>query len=114
MIGGKYKYSAEKFAAARRHLMAPHPKGEADSFRAAFLECNLGLKDFRTEDLDDDARRWVSTIRELMDTTGIDDPQQRGTWILKAEQLTVEEKYSFGTAVDELAHWFHRRFMESK
>ena len=30
-----------------------------------------------------------------MDTFGIVAPDQRGTWLLKAEQLTEEEKYSF-------------------
>lgn len=46
-----------------------------------------------------------------MDTTGIDDPQGRGTWFLKGERLTTEEKFRFAAAVDELAYWFHERFM---
>jgi len=90
--------------------MAPHPRGEAESFAAAFHECQLGLRDVWPDDLDDNARSWVSTIRRLMDTTGIDDSEGRGTSLLKAERLTIEEKYHFSRAVDALAHWFHERF----
>jgi len=92
-------------------LMAPHQKGEAESFAAAFHECHLGLQDVRSDDLDDSARSWVSTVRALMDTTGIDDPESRGAWFLKAEKLSIEEKHQFSRAVDALAHWFHERFM---
>jgi hypothetical protein len=111
MISEHYSYPAEKLTAARRMLMAPHPKGEADAFAHAFHECDLGLRHVRPDDLDDTARSWVQTIRQTMDTTGISDPQGRGTWFLKAERLSVEEKYRFSSAVDELAHWFHERFM---
>lgn len=79
MTSQLYAYPAEKLAAARRMLMAPHPKGEADSFGHAFHECELGLRDVRPDDLDDSARSWVRTIRQAMDTTGIDDPQGQGT-----------------------------------
>lgn len=105
------KYPAEKLAAARRILKAPHPNGEADSFAHAFHECDLGLRDMRAEDLDDSARSWLRTIKQAMDTTGIDDPQGRGRWFVKAEKLSIEEKSRFSSAVDELADWFHERFV---
>ncbi len=111
MTSGHYAYPSEKLAAARRILMAPHPKGEADAFGHAFHECSLGLRDVRPDDLDDNARSWLRTIRETMDTTGIDDPQGRGTWFIKAERLSIDQKSPFSSAVDELAHWFHERFM---
>ncbi len=111
MDSGRYAYPAEKLAAARRILMAPHPKGEADSFGHSFFECDLGLRDVRPADLDDSAQSWVSTIRRLMDTTGIDDPQGRGTSFLKAERLSIDDKYQFSKAVYEVADWFHERFM---
>ncbi len=111
MIQDRYRYPAEKFGDARRILMAPHPSGEADSFTAAFHECDLGLSDVRLDDLDDNARSWVSTIRRIMDTTGIDDPRGQGTKFRKAERLSDDEKYRFSRAVDDLAHWFHERFM---
>lgn len=111
MTSGHYGYPAEKFRTARRILMAPHPNGEADSFARAFHECDLGLRDVCSDDLDDNARSWVRTIRQTMDTTGIDDPQGRGKWFIKAERLSIEEKSRFSSAVDELADWFHGRFM---
>jgi hypothetical protein len=79
VINTKYAYGSEKLAAARRGLMAPHPAGEATSYAGAFHECMLGLKDMRDEDLDDSARRWISTIRRISDTAGVDDPTGRGT-----------------------------------
>ena len=111
MISTSYRYAAEKLAAARRALMAPHPDGEADSFGHAFHECDFGLHDMQFDKLDDNARSWVMTIRETMNTTGIDDPQDRGTWFLKAERLSADDKCRFSRAVDELADWFHERFM---
>ena len=107
----RYAYPAEKFAAARRILMVPHPKGEAYSIAVAFHECELGLGDMQPDDFDDDAKRWVSTVTSLMDTTGIDDQHGRGTAFIKAESLSVDEQSQFAHAIDSLADWFHARFM---
>jgi hypothetical protein len=46
-----------------------------------------------------------------MDTASIDDPHSRGTWLLKAARLSIDEKSEFSQAVDSLADWFHGRFM---
>lgn len=110
MNTAKYRYPAEKLTAARGILMAPHPQGEAKSFSRAFLECDLGLRDMSVDDLDDSARSWVQTIKQTMDTAGIDDPNGCGKWFVKAEQLSIEEKYSYSSAVDELAEWFQEKF----
>ena len=103
--GSKYCYPAEKLAAARRALMSPHPAGEARSYASAFHECMLGLKEVSSEDLDDNARRWRGTIDSCMNDEGIEDPQGRGTWEIKAERLTESQRFAFSGAVDELAHW---------
>lgn len=100
-----YMYPAEKLSAARRHLMLPHSQGEAYSIMMAFEECSLGLRDVDRDELDDNARAWVDTIGDLMDTTGIDDPAKRGTWVIKAERLSIDEKISLSSAVDQLAFW---------
>jgi hypothetical protein len=104
-----YKYAAEKFGTARRHLMAPHPQGEADSFVAAFLECTLGLQDIEATELDDEARACVSIVARCLDKTGVDDPQGRGVWLVLVERLSVEEQAAFASAVDTLADWFRDR-----
>jgi len=109
-MDAKYGCAAEKLSAARRILMAPHPRGEAASYADAFHECMLGLKDIDRDDLDDNARTWMATVERTMDTADIDDPSKRGTWIIKAEMLTVDEMTQYSHAVDELAHWFDRRF----
>jgi len=104
----KFTYPSEKFSVARSSLMLPHPRGEAASIASAFHECSLGLHDVRDEDLDNHARGWVAKLRELMDTSGIQDPTGRGMWLIKAEQLSEEEKFELSRIVDELAHWFRR------
>jgi len=106
----KFMYQAEKLSAAMRSLMLPHPQGEAESIMHAFHNCSLGFHDLHDKDLDDNARSWVATIKELMDTTGIDDPMGRGTWLIKAERLTEDQRCELSNAVDELAHWFDRKF----
>jgi hypothetical protein len=107
-----FSYAAEKFSAARRGLMAPNPSGEAASFAGAFHECWLGLKDIDRQLLDDNARRWIGVIERTMDTSGISDPRERGTWTIKAEALSEIQMHDFSSAVDELAEWF-RRFESS-
>jgi len=76
----KYSYPAEKFSTARRYLMLPHTKGEAESIMLAFHECSLGLHDLDRDDLDENARDWVRKLEELMNTDGLNDPSDRGLW----------------------------------
>jgi hypothetical protein len=109
-MGSKdFRYAAEKLSAARRTLMAPHPRGEAESYAGAFHECMLGLRDHGVGDFDDSARPWYETVVRTMDTKGIHDPDGRGTWVMKAEQLSVDERVDFSSAVDELAYWCSHR-----
>ena len=103
--------SMQKLHDARRRLMLPHPDGEAASIAEAFAECRAGLDVLPTH-LDEDARPYVDTINEAMDKTGIEDPLRRGTDTVKAEQLTLEQRYEFSRAVDELASYLNRRFYE--
>ena len=108
----RFRYPAEKFGAANRALMLPHPNGEERSIADAYWEVMLGLRDVKEDDLDENARRWIATIRRLFDAEGIKDPRHRGTAILCAEQMTVEDRADFATAVNELASWFRRKFQE--
>lgn len=106
----KFAYQAEKFSVARSLLMLPHPNGEADSIASAFHECSLGLHQLDEQDLDDSARDWIATLKELMDTTGLMDPDGRGLWTVKASSLTVEQQFELSNVVNELASWFAREF----
>jgi len=106
----RFAYQTEKLSAARRILMLPHSHGEAQSIAAAFHECSLGIKDLKTDDLDDDVRDWLRKLDALMDTSGIEDNSGRGTYLLKAEQLTEEQMFELSRIIDELANWFHREF----
>lgn len=108
MEHSRFPYASEKFSAARAILMLPFPEGEAAAIAAAFHECHLGLDKLPAEQLDEAARDWINTLRGLMSTDEISDPQARGTWTLKAERLSEDEKSSLSRVVDELAHWFRR------
>ena len=108
----QFSYQSEKLSAARKSLMLPHPQGEARGVANAFQECMHAFHDLRQELLDDDARRWVRTIQDFMDTAGIDDAAGRGTFLVKAEQLTADDLFELSRAVDELAYWFDRHFWE--
>lgn len=109
-INSEYGYALEKLAAARRILMAPHPRGEAASYAGAFHECLLGLNRLPHDDLDRNARAWVDTIKEAMDTEGIEDPSGRSAWTIKAEQLSDDERGAFSRAVDDLADWLRSHY----
>ncbi len=55
----KYAYVSEKFSAARRNLMLPHPENEIKSIADAFVECSHGLHSLNQYDFDDAARESV-------------------------------------------------------
>jgi hypothetical protein len=105
-----FGYQSEKFSLARRAIMIPFPRGEAQGIADAFLACHLGLMDLKRELLDDNAREWVETVERAMDTSGIEDPQHLGTFFVKASRMSVDEQREFANAIDELAHYFHREF----
>lgn len=105
-----FGYQSEKFSVARRALMLPHPHGEDASIASAFFECSLGLTDLDRSKLDDNATAWIRRLEKLMDNTGLSDPAGNGLHALKAQKLSIDEKLELSRIVDELAHWFHRKF----
>ncbi len=104
----KFSYQAEKFAQARSCLMLPHSHGEAESIANAFERCSRGLYEMDKDSLDSDARGWILELEDMMNTDGIDDPDSVGTYRLKAEQFSHDQKLELSNIVDELAHWFDR------
>lgn len=106
----KYEYAAEKFVTARSSLMLPHPKGEAISIADAFFECSLSLRTLNQDDLDDGARTSLRRLEELMDTTGMDDPDSR--YKIKAERFTLDQKLELSREIDYLASWFDAKTRE--
>jgi hypothetical protein len=108
-----FMYQSQKLSEARHALMLPHPRGEAESIAGAFALCSLGFHVMKTDGLDDNARRWVSKIQEMMDTSGIDDSEGRGKFLVKAERFSTDEKIELSRTVNELAHWFDMKFWEA-
>ena len=86
-------------------LMLPHPEGEAKSIADAFWRCSEAFRDLNDDELDDSAKAYVATIRELMgpgDTPLVD----------RASAMSVDEQYELRDAVDGLAHWADLKFRE--
>jgi hypothetical protein len=102
----KYAYVSEKFAAARRNLMLPHPNGDTTAIVDAFAECSHGLHNINRDDFDDAARESVRNLEELIDGLGLDDPLGRGLYTVKAERLSLDQKAELSREVDYLANWF--------
>lgn len=111
----KYGYQMQKFSQARQCLMLPHPMGEARSIAHAFDHCNHGLGELRDlEELDEDKRNSIQKLKGLMDTSGLNDPNGRGTWEVKAEKLTEAQRFELSRVIDDLADFFHREFWSNK
>jgi hypothetical protein len=86
--------------------MLPHINGEHNSIFSAFHECSLALHKFDKSQLDDNATLWIKKLESLMDVTGISDPHGEGLFLVKAKQLSIEEKIELSHIIDELASWF--------
>lgn len=99
----KNPYPCEKLSAARHILMLPHPNGEEESILHAFHECSLALENIDNDTLDDSQREWVRNLQDFIDTVGLEDPDGKGLWRVKAEALTESEKFELSRVVDELA-----------
>ena len=108
----KYAYVSEKFAAARRDLMLPHPNGDTTAIVDAFAECSHGLHNINRDDFDDAARESVQKLEELIDGLGLDDPLGRGLYTVKAERLSLDQKAELSREVDYLATWFDAQSRE--
>lgn len=89
--------------------MAPHPNGEEQSFIDAVTNCKQAFKFFGFDNLvtrveDEDARRWLKTIKGFTDN--IDAQHSREDKVQYIRAMDIGEKSEFSTAVDELASWF--------
>ena len=103
-----YGYQWEKLCSARRCLMLPHSKGIEQSIADCFHDCSLAFHRLDESGLDSNAKRYISVIKDLMDTTGLVDPSEKGLWFVKAHQFTTDQQLELSRNVDELAYWFGR------
>ncbi|MGX5732130.1 hypothetical protein ACWKWK_16560 [Pseudoxanthomonas beigongshangi] len=102
----RFSYQAEKSSSARHALMLPHSLGEAQSIADAFHEISLALHQLDVSKLSESAQRWIATLQDYMNTTGVSDPDGDGAWAVKARTFTIDDQILISNAVDELAHWF--------
>ncbi|MCX6929075.1 MAG: hypothetical protein NT154_38550 [Verrucomicrobia bacterium] len=71
------------------------------------------IKTLGTIELGERERELIATITELMDSSGVNNPGNRGPWVVKAERLSYEQKLTLSRAVDALTHWLERRYWET-
>lgn len=105
----KFAYISERFSAANKSLLPPHPNGEISSIANAFHECSHGLHEINNDDLDDETLESLNKLKNLMDTTGLSDPSLGDLFIIKAELLTPDQKAELSREVEFLANWFGAR-----
>ena len=104
----EFRYASEKLGAAVRSLMLPH-LDEATSIASAMREIGLALKP--GDDLEnDEANRWRDGIFRIMSTRGVSDPGGKGLLVVRAKQLTKDEKYQFSGYVWELEAYCRGEF----
>jgi len=48
----------------------------------------------------------VRKLEELIDGSGLDDPLDRGLYIVKAERLSLDQKTELSEVINYLASWF--------
>lgn len=111
MVKDRFSYQSKKLSEARLSLMAPHLAGEERSFTGALHACSSAFHRFDvTRVKDENALGWIETIKRVVDTSGVEDSTDEGTWVHRARLMTSDEKYEFSRAVDELANWFNREY----
>jgi hypothetical protein len=87
MAAGRFGYQMQHFTAARRALMPPfHRDDENEGFCGAMAECRLAIRRFKVDTVSADAQDSLA--------------------IVKARQMTRQEKSDFSQAVDALATYF--------
>lgn len=96
-------YLSEKLASARSALMLPHVKGEINSITAAMIEASLGLDGINRSTLEPSLQDYVRQLDDLMDTTGLSDPNGEGLYAVKARSFTVDQQAQFSHVIDQIA-----------
>jgi hypothetical protein len=108
-----FGYQAEKFRSAVYALMLPLSNGEAEAIARACQHCSLAFQDLDRDDLDESASEWAQRIDEFMamDNSG---PDPHARWLVRAEQLSAEQKFELSMCIYELNAWFHQYFWSQR
>lgn len=81
-----YGYQMEKLSNARRALMVPA------NIAGALHEVAMGLDDLDTGSLPDEIRGDAETALRLRTTDGLEDPDDRGLWTVRADSFTIDDQ----------------------
>ena len=83
-----------KLSQARSALLAPHPRGEEQSFAEAFRYCAEAFDRFDLDKLDEAEKNLAQTVHRLMDVTGLEDKSGRGAHYERARLMSTDERLS--------------------
>ena len=77
-MNAQLSYLSKCVRTAQRMLMLPHPKEEPHDIASAMSEIRPVLRGFNINDITDDKmRRCLKRIENVMDVTGIEDPDAK-------------------------------------
>jgi hypothetical protein len=97
----------EHFNKARRTLMAPfHQDDENYGFYHALVSCHTAVDAMKDEPVDLGVEEYLEAVRGALDIDGLEDPDDGGLLMVKARNMTRDEKEKFSHAVDTLATAF--------
>lgn len=100
-------HAMQHWNAARRALMAPfHDDDENYGFYHALAHCDTALSALKEEPSDLDVEEFLAVIRKALDTQGLEDTEGDGLYLVKARDMTRDEKQHFSDAVEHLATKF--------
>lgn len=104
----KFEYQREKLITAQSLLQLPHPGEEGKFIADAFGECQLALSDLKkkTLELDDDLKDLIAELEGIMDSSALTDPYNEGMNNIKAKTLSVQDKSSLSSIINDLVSWF--------
>ena len=114
MTGHPFPYQYLKITQAQLQLMSRNTfqaAGEVRSVALALELCTDALKDWDlTLIKDDDACRWIETIKRVIDTTNVQDDNGKGVFYNRARVMTLEERDDLSDALIFLLVWLDKVF----
>ena len=93
-MDNRYKYPEQKFAQARRYLMLPTRQKENGIILEVLNECQVGLNELPTDDLDEKTQDNIAKLKEL----------------IGKKKLTPADKQELCETINYLAYYFHDRW----
>lgn len=113
MTGHPFPYQYLKITQAQLALMKINPfqDGAVKSVAIVLEHCTDAFKDWDlTKVKDEDACRWIGTIKRVINTTNVQDDTEEGIFYHRARVMTLEEMDDLSDALVFLLIWLDKVF----